>query len=472
MARDVLFTDYELLAATGGRPWPSILPFRALDVVIDSRKAKPGSLFVPLLGENQDGHDYIEAAFASGAAVCLVSEAKLAERGDALRALAEKTGGALVAVADTLAALHRLAAYHVDRFPSLVRIGVTGSSGKTTTKELIASILSREFSTVSNEGNLNSETGLPLSVLAIDEGHRFGVFEMGMNHEGEMDALANILRPSVALITNIGTAHIGILGSREKIAEEKKKIFSHFSNEGTGFVFEDEKFLPYLSSGVRGTVRTFGPRTTPGYTGSQDLGLDGTLIRWEGLQIRFPLPGSYNLLNALGAIAVAGFCGAAPESVAAGLSSAKTLFGRGEIVRGEVTVIRDCYNANPDSMEKALDFCDSVAWKGRKVYVLGSMLELGEHANPAHAAIGEAAAKSTASAVFFFGEEMRAGYEAFSARAGDRKAVFSTDPGEIGAALKAYVKPGDLVLLKASRGMSLEKAADFLNHEREDSSVS
>lgn len=431
-------------------------------VCIDSREALPGSLFVALKGESADGHDFVRAARERGAGVALVSEEGYAARAESYAGLAEG-GMAFLLAPDSLEGFQSLAAWYLDRFPSLVRVGVTGSSGKTTSKEMIASILGRSRRVVANEGNLNSETGLPLSVFRVRKQHEIGVFELGMNKKGEMDGLVRVLRPGLALVTNIGTAHVGILGSVEAIAAEKKRIFSLFDGGQTAFLPESDAYFDFLAAGVRGKVVAYGPESTPGFGGSRSLGLDGSAIDWEGSRIRLPLPGAHNVRNALGAIAVAMELGCPAADVQAGLESLTAFFGRGEVLRGRVTVFQDCYNANLESLEAAMEFCDSVEWAGgRKAYLLGSLLELGESSERIHARAGAAAASSKADALFFFGAEMEAAYDAVRAAGFPGYAAWSDDPGQMSAELASFVAEGDFVLVKGSRGMRMERFAKEL----------
>ncbi len=312
-------------------------------VVVDSRKAVHGSLFVALPGEKMDGHVFIAAALAAGAS-CIIARADRRPEAERARAEAERSdGSALLFVADTLAALQVLAREYRRRFPSIFRVGITGSSGKTTTKECAAAAIGRSRSLVLNPGNLNSDIGLSLSVFAMSAAHDIAVFEMGMNRSGEMGELAEIYEPDLALITNVGTAHIGILGSRDEIAKEKKQIISRFDGRQGGFVWEDDVYKEFLKEGVRGEIREFGARSTIGFRGAKDLGLDGFEVDWEGLKFRFPLTGRHNLIDAIAAMALAERVGTPPGDVAAGLSSIRPLFGRSEIIRGEYTIVRDCY---------------------------------------------------------------------------------------------------------------------------------
>jgi len=443
-------------------------------VSIDSRTVLPGALFVALQGSVLDGHCFIEAAFRAGASGAMVALSALEDPGLALSGLAQKWNKVLIAVEDTLEGLQEAARVYLNQFTGLVRIGITGSSGKTTTKEIAAAIIGREKKVVMNKGNLNSETGLPLSVFDVRSYHEVGIFEAGMNRRGEIAELAKVLNPDIALITNIGSAHIGILGSRGKIAEEKKKIFSEFSGDNTALIPVDDEFRDFLSLDIRGRKVFYGASTLPGFGGVKDLGIHGSEIIWDGKAVRFGLPGEFNLHNALAAAALALELNISADSIRMGLESVKPLFGRGEILSGRVTVIRDCYNSNPESAEAALDFCDGLEWPGRRVYVMGSMLELGESSENAHVALGRRLAAAKADMIFLFGDEIAAAADVVGASTRDAgirdasrgKAFFTRDMGDLSRALDDYLANGDLVLLKGSRGCALEKLTDTLLGDR------
>lgn len=457
MASDDLPFDASWLAEAAGGRLAGDASARAGRCETDSRNAGPGAVFVALKGERVDGHDYIEAALRSGTRVVIAGESEWKERATRLEGALAAAGAAVVLVPDPLAALQKAGAAWRGRFPGLERVGVTGSSGKTTTKECLASIMSRFRRTVWNPGNLNSEIGLPASMFLLRDGHEVGVFEMGINHPGEMDVLADVWAPRVVAVTNIGTAHIGILGSRQRIAEEKKRAFSKFGPDGLALLWEDDDFREFLAKDVAGTVAFFGPRSSRGLESAVDLGLEGWRLSWRGAEAVFPLPGRHNLLDAIAAAEAAERLGASPTDIAGGLSTVKPLFGRTEIIRGESTVLVDCYNANPDSVVKAMELCDGVDWKGRRVYVLGSMLELGEGSAEAHRAVGRAAARSKADAILVFGEEARPAFEAASGAGFPGALEFAESFDELAAAARRLSREGDLVLLKASRGMSLER---------------
>jgi len=458
-----LFTVSEIKRATGGVPEEKRTGRRSVGAVcIDSRKVERGCLFIALEGARTDGHEHLEEAVSKGCSVCLVARRWWSRHGARFSALARRSGAAIVVVSETLRALQDLAVFHLDRFPELVRVGITGSNGKTTTKEIVGSILRRVGPTAVSEGNLNSDIGLPLAAFRVNETHRFAVFEMGMNRRGEMDELVRVARPQAALITNVGTAHIEFLKTRDRIALEKKKIFRCFTGGERGFLYEGEPYFELLSEGVRGEIIPFGPKSTRGYRGSQDLGLDGMTIDWEGLQVRFPLFGHHNLLNALGAITLTSALGADRRAVKDGLEDTRPLFGRSEILRDDITLIHDSYNANPDSVRAVLDFFHKIPWNGNKLVVLGSMLELGEETREAHEQIVALALGLPFDGIFLFGNEMLEAVRASEPR--DREVrCFGTDDFEsLLLELRKSVRAGDLVLLKGSRSLRMERLVDPL----------
>jgi UDP-N-acetylmuramoyl-tripeptide--D-alanyl-D-alanine ligase len=445
-----------LCAAVSGRalgPRPSALGFSG--VCIDSRKVKPGDLFVALVGSAQDGHDYVEAAFKAGALCALVEEAKLEDPALALEEKAARCGGLLIVVKDSLRALQDAAMAYLEQFPRLIKIGITGSSGKTTTKEIAGAIFGREKKTVTNPMNLNSETGLPLAVFDVREFHEVGIFEMGMNRKGEIAELARVLKPHIALITNVGTAHIGKIGSLEGIALEKKDIFMYQRENDLALIPGSCAFRSILTDGLKGKKHFYGPETLEELGPVEDRGLLGSEITWAGEKVRFALPGKHNLADALAAVALAKELSVGNNAIRQGLESVRSIFGRSEILDGTLPVIRDCYNAHPESAAAAVAFCDGLEYPGRKIYVLGSMLELGESSAAAHRELGLALAQSAADKVFLFGEEME---EAATELAkGELPFFHSRSIDELSVSLGDYVKPGDLVLVKGSRGCALER---------------
>jgi UDP-N-acetylmuramoyl-tripeptide--D-alanyl-D-alanine ligase len=457
-AGSALFSPEQAAAYSGGAL--AIRGRRNIErVVIDSSQVRGAELFVALVGTRVDGHTFLDEALRKGAAALLADANSGEARSGHLRELLTQHDASLILAANPLHALQELARRHLQRMTSLVRLGITGSNGKTTTKEILGSILTLQAETAVNEGNLNSDVGLPLAAFAVTEKHRFAVFEIGMNRQGEIAELARVVRPDIALITNIGSAHIGLLGSRRAIAAEKKQIFSCFDGGQTAFLYEKEEFLPFLRQDVKGRMVLYGTESTPGYEGSTSLGLDGTVIHWEGLRTRFPLFGVHNLINALSSISVSAALGISKRKIKQGLEAVQPLFGRSQIIRGEVTVVQDCYNSNPDSVRQVLDFFRPLVWRGRKIIVLGSMKELGADSEEEHRLLGRVAAAAGFDMLFFFGEETRPAVAALKEQGYTGACEWTADYERLRDRLAATLRCGDLLVLKGSRAMELERLA-------------
>lgn len=459
----------EILDAVKGVCVANADTFHFTAVATDSRQVSKDTLFIPLIGEKQDGHAYIPQAIEQGASAVFICEKNYTSAKQNYDSLAGKNPQiSFITVANTLSALQQAAARYVEKFPRLIRIGVTGSSGKTTTKEIAASLLSQKYSVITNMGNLNSETGLPLSVFTIRPEHQVGLFEMGMNRVGEIKEIAAVLKPQYAIITNIGTAHIGILGSRENIAKEKSNIFNYLGKTGTAIIPIDDDFTKFLASRIEGKVVYYGDKARNSLVQFvEDKGLDGTLFSVGGQSVVLPLPGKYNFKNAQGAIALAEKLGITPAEMVNGIKNMKPLFGRSEVLHGKYTIVQDCYNANPDSMEKAIAFCSSVTVKGDRVYILGDMLELGEDSKEAHHNAGVLAAHGNAKLLVFVGDEMAEGAKAAMKENGGCTIIQisgKTDESmqKAVSAVHTFAREGDLVLIKGSRGMGLERITKLL----------
>ena len=442
------------------------LQFCFTSVSTDSRAIEKNTLFVPLIGEKCDGHEYVAEAAQKGASVILVQNSSLSSFEVLYKKLAQQ-GVYVIEVKNTMHALQKAAACYVRKFPRLQKIGITGSNGKTTAKECVAAVLSQRYNVIMNEGNFNSETGLPLSVFRIKKEHEIGVFELGMNRAGEIKELADVLFPQTALITNIGTAHIGILGSTDKIAEQKKQIFSNFTSECNAFVYADEPYKDFLTKGVLGTVHKFGPSAVYGIENVCPCALEGTSFTYKGLRIDFPLCGSHNFKNACAAVAIGDFFGLTPEQIQAGLQSVRPLFGRTEILKGDITVVRDCYNANPDSMAAAVGFVDSLEWQGKKMLILGDMMELGNESAAEHEKIASYALLCSAQTLVFVGTNF-ASCPSVQNYGGGKKLVVIPCADQAACAenaslLQSLAHSGDLVLIKASRSLRLERLAVLFN---------
>ena len=462
----------ELLDATGGIHVLGSGRFYFDSVQTDSRAVEKNTLFVPLIGEKQDGHAYIPQAVEKGASAVIISIKNFENNGNFFSEISMNNPSVyFIAVENTLTALQKAAGRYVERFPDLIKIGITGSSGKTTTKEIAAALLRQKYNVITNKGNLNSETGLPLSVFSIRKEHQVGIFEMGMNRENEIGEISAVLKPRLGIITNIGTAHIGCLGSRENIAREKAKVFDHFYGIGTGFIPENDDFADFLAEQVDGHVVFYGEGCDENVKFSADLGLDGTEFYICDEKAVLKLPGRYNYNNALAAIALAEHLGLSAGQIVKGFESLEGMFGRSEVIRGKYTIVRDCYNANPDSMEKALDFAGSVSGNFGKILVLGDMLELGEDSVHEHEKTGEESVSCGCSLIVFAGTEMKAAYEKAVETAAAKKNDVKLEyvEGCSDAAMKNIARivednacAGDFILVKGSRGMGLERAVSMI----------
>lgn len=470
----------ELLSSVGGKllnDGADETSFCFTSVCTDSRSVVKESLFVPLIGEVQDGHLYIPQALEKGASVVFITDKSFVDKQDYYKKLLEQyTSVFFILVTNTLTALQKAAGRYVEKFPNLIRVSVTGSSGKTTTKEIAYSILKEKYKVHCNKGNFNSETGLPLSCFEIRSGDEVALLEMGMNREGEIGELAETFKPEYAGITNIGTAHIGKLGSREKIAEEKKKIFNHLPLNGVAIIPDQDDYSSFLSKGVNAKIVYYGSGVKGnGIEFVKDGGIDGTFFKLDGEDVHLAIPGFYNYSNTLLAVEIGRALGLSSKQIKKGIEKVKPLDGRSKIVRGRYSILEDCYNANPDSMEKALEFAESVKLNGKKIFVLGSMLELGKESFDAHCAIGKKAVECGADEIFFVGKEMVFGYEQAKSVSASGKKVHleyfesSDDEAikEIAQKINKSALKGDFILLKASHGIALERLVPLLQGEVE-----
>lgn len=469
-----LLTASELIKATGGTMLFGSKNEGFLNVSIDSRNVSFSSLFVPLRGKNLDGHKFIEDAIKKGAVVVLVDSLYEKEEKAKIKSLFENyPSTSFIVVENTLKALQDASRFYLNKINLKLKIGITGSSGKTTVKEMIGSLFSEKYSTFVSQGNLNSETGLPLSIFMLKATHEVGVFEMGMNRKGEIKELADVLIPDVAIITNVGSAHIGMLGSRKAIALEKKEIFSNFTQNSVGFIPECS-FTNLLKDVKAGKMVIFGASHLKNFEGFTSLGLSGSVIKYAGDEIKLNLVGEHNVENAILTITVGEYFDFKKEEIKKALEKVCPSFGRSEVKKGFVTCFFDCYNANPESMNEAIDFCNSLAWSGKKIAILGSMLELGEKSVEEHKNIYEKALHSNFDVLYFFGNEMLQGLESYlneqNKSEGELesffgKKVFVYKDKEFDSLKKAVasgIQRCDFVLLKASRGLALERLEDIL----------
>jgi len=430
-------------------------------VSTDTRTLGAGALFVAVKGESFDGHDFLAEAAARGAAAALVA-----------RAPDPKLGLAAIVVGDTVLALGEIARAHRASFAGPV-VAITGSNGKTTTKELCARVLEAAGRRVRRTpGNLNNQIGLPLSILGLAAGDEALVVELGMNHAGEIDALARIADPTVGAITNVAPAHLGMFGSLEAIAEAKGELFARLRADATAIVNADDPRCVAQSARFAGRKLRFGVRE-PAEFCARALRFEHGAARYTlecragSAEIQMRAPGLHLVEDGLCAAAAAsasGLLGARPlDAIRAGLEAFSGVPGRVALVRtpAGILVVDDSYNANPHSVARALETLAELRGSGRALAVLGDMFELGDDAPKLHAEVGRRAAAAGVDVLVAVGP--LSAHTAEAARAAGLACVLSTDSAEDAAKLvRANARNGDVVLVKASRGMQLERVVRLL----------
>ncbi|MBI5231996.1 MAG: UDP-N-acetylmuramoyl-tripeptide--D-alanyl-D-alanine ligase [Coriobacteriales bacterium] len=435
-------------------------------IVVDSRAVELGSAFLALPGENVDGHDFLQSALERGARGLFVT--RTAEELGEIRSLARARGAAIVRVDDGLTAIQALASFQRSRLHCPV-IAVTGSTGKTTTKDFIDCVLATEMRVVSTVGNRNNELGLPLTILDAGMDTDVLVVEMGMRGEGQIAALAEIARPTAGIVTNIGQTHIELLGTQEAIANAKGELVAAIPADGTVFLNGDDGHSEVLASMATAAVTYYGLGEHADVR-ALDVEVDAesratfTLAAPEvRIPVRLPVPGRHNVYNALAAAAVGLYLGLTPEQVVRGLETARTSDMRMEVftTASGVTIVNDAYNANPTSMRAAVETLAEMQADNKRIAVLGDMAELGSLTELAHFHIGEAIAELPIDVLITVGT--KAGRIADGAKAAGMAAdsvVTSVDAEDALKALEPIMAEGDVVLVKASRVMGLERVVE------------
>ena len=424
-------------------------------VSTDTRQLPEGCLFLALCGAKFDGHDFVQQAIEAGA-VAAVTDTQI---GDLPCIVVENTGQALLDIAG----------FYRDMF-DIPLVGVTGSVGKTTTKEMIACVLSEKFSTLKTAQNLNNEIGMPKTLFGLTKEHGAAVIEMGMNHFGEISRMSGSAKPTMAVITNIGYSHIEHLGSQEGILKAKLEMLEGMKADAPLIVSADDPMLCDLGQKLERVVLTYSvsPENFPVGVDiyaediKEDDGVTTFTIRHAENSVLAVLPtvGIHNVKNALAAYLAGTLAGMTPQEIICGLAKYQPTGNRQNIVeKNGQTVIADCYNASPDSMRAALGVLKNYPCTGRRIAVLGDMLELGEHSEVLHAKVGEMAKDAGIDMIFCYGSAARG----IAANAGDAAEIFCTeDAEELAAKLQATVQTGDCILFKASHGMHLERTIEAL----------
>lgn len=427
------------------------------EINTDSRKNVPGSLFFALSGENFDGNDFAKSAAEKGAAAVIISRP--------IDGLPAQCGAILVE--DTLQALQTLAQWWREQLTGLQVIAITGSNGKTSTKDFTKAVLSEKFATIATQGNLNNHIGVPLSILSVKKSDEVAVWEMGMNHKGELAPLCKMTAPRIGIITNIGTAHIEFMGTRDAIAEEKATLARALPEEGTLIYQSSDDYAGYLEKNTKAHLLTTGKEG--------DLVFARNIIQTEkgsrfdlvaanqSAPVELSVPGRHMIGNALLAAGAGYTLGMTAQEIAAGLNKASLSHGRlRQFAYKEYTIIDDTYNANPDSMVAALDTLATlnIPSGAKRIAVLGKMGELGDHSDEGHARVGSHAVEQGIDILLVIGDEAREIANAAASLAPENTEVFLLEKEEAASTLTALLSDGDAILFKGSRSAAIE---DILN---------
>jgi UDP-N-acetylmuramoyl-tripeptide--D-alanyl-D-alanine ligase len=440
----------EFVSATGEFPRGDV----AVGYSIDSRTVGAGQLFFAVKGERLDGHDFVEQALEKGAVAAVVRRDQLQ------RFPGEKC---VLAVDDTLVALQTLATA-VRKLWGKPLVGVTGSAGKTTTKEAIAHVLSARYRVMKSEGNFNNHFGLPLMLLKLEPEYDVAVIEMGMSHAGEIRALAKIAQPEIGVVTNVAAVHLEFFDSLAGIARAKYELVESLPANGTAVLNADDEYVSQFGRGFKGKVVMYGTRAGADVRGEniRSNGVAGTefdVVLGSGREhATLPLVGEHNVLNALAAVAVGVERGMRPSEAVSALGTLAAAEKRGQVLQvGNITVINDCYNSNPKAMEAMVDALSKMPAK-RRVVVAGEMLELGPAGEEMHRKAGQHIADKKIDVLLGVRGLAQAAAEA--AKGAGMRAEFVASAEDAGGWLAREARDGDVILLKASRGVKLEKALE------------
>jgi UDP-N-acetylmuramoyl-tripeptide--D-alanyl-D-alanine ligase len=446
----------DFISAHGDFPHEEI----ALGYSIDSRTVGPGELFFAVKGERLDGHDFVGAALARGAVAAVVRKDQLHRFPGNMK---------LLPVDDTLIALQTLATA-VRKLWGKPLIGVTGSAGKTTTKEAIAHVLASKFRVLKSEGNFNNHFGLPLMLLKLEPENDLAVIEMGMSHAGEIRALAKIAHPEIGVVTNVAPVHLEFFDSLAGIARAKYELIESLPSNGTAVLNADDEYVSHFGRDYKGRVIKYGTTFAADVSAEnvQSKGAEGSefevVVAGTREHTHLPLVGEHNILNALAAVAVSIACGIKASDAIAALATLKPADKRGQVLQlGNITVINDCYNSNPKALKAMVDaLCAMKA--ARRIVVAGEMLELGPAGEALHRESGSHMGEKKIDVLI--GVRGLAHALVDGAQQAGTRAEFVATPEEAGEWLARETRDGDVVLLKASRGVKLERALETWQAKR------
>lgn len=449
----------EIIKAVDGKLLSGSLEAEFSNITTDSRSVKNGDFFIPLEGEKFDGHDYVFSSFERGASGCFTHKDKKGI-----------DGKIVIKVEDTLVALRKLSSYYRQMF-DIPFVGITGSVGKTSSKDMVSGVLSKKYNVLKTQGNFNNEIGVPLTVFNLESSHEAAVVEMGMSGFGEISRLTSIVKPDIAIITNIGLSHIEKLGSRQNILKAKMEILEGLKDKGMVILNGDDNLLNGLKDLLKYRTVFYGMEDGLDYQAYNisSQGETGTnfeiAIGNSNYKVHVPVPGIHNIHNALAAIAT---------GIELKIPINDIIESIGEFLPGKmrlniidlngIKIINDAYNASPQSMEAAINVLKDVAiGNNRTIAVLGDMLELGDISVKAHREVGKYAVSKEVSYIVAVGENGKDIVEgAIEAGAVKERVLHFKDNSEAGKFLINFTKPGDVLVVKGSRGMKMEEIVNLL----------
>lgn len=419
------------------------------NVTIDSRKVSKGDIFIAIKGENFDGHKFIKGAIDSGAKLCIIHDKTIHEN-------LNEEDVSIILVNDTKRALLDLASYYISTLDIKV-VGITGSTGKTSTKDLMAAALSERYKVFKTQGNFNNDIGLPLMIFKLDRTYEVAILEMGMSNLGEIDTLANVAKPSIGVISNIGTSHLENLKTRENILKAKLEIANNFTKDNVLIINGDNDMLhDYYTDKYK--IVKIGIDNDYNFKGCRIIINKDSIefgVKENGNEsdttIKVPVPGKHNVLNSLLAIAVARELKVTYEEIQKGIQNLESTSMRLDVTKvNNYTIINDAYNASPDSMEAALDVLKQ--YNGRKIAILGTMKELGDDSPRAHEQVGAYAKSRGVDLLFTLGEFN----DSFKSGYGSENFMAFDSMDKLISELEKTIEPNDVLLIKASRSMKFE----------------
>jgi UDP-N-acetylmuramoyl-tripeptide--D-alanyl-D-alanine ligase len=439
-------------------------------ISLDTRTLRRGDLFLAMRGDRFDGHDFVALALSRGAVGAIVSDSYDVTRLSLKRSV-KRGVPFILGVRDPLWSYQQLAAYHRSKFRIPI-VAVTGSNGKTTTKEMVASVMAQRWKTLKTEGNLNNRLGVPQTLFRLNKGHEGAVIEMGVDNLGQTSSLCEIVRPTIGIITNIGPDHLEFFGNMDASAQAKAELLDFLPVDGTAILNADDSYFDYLAGRAQCRVVSFGfsAKADVRATKVKPNGRNGTIVHLQLPEkirptiVHLRVQGAHNVTNALAAGAIGTVLGLPGAVIAQGLSRFRPASMRSQIlVSHGVKLIIDCYNANPASMKAAVELLAQAGENRRTIAVLGDMLELGPNAAHMHEEVGGFLARHGIDRLVACGILGRSLARGAQQGGFDRAHIVEvSDAQAAGVAVKAIVKPGDVVLIKASRGMRLELVADAL----------